>query len=120
MGLLAALKALRSGKLVISRSYGSPFPMDPNEALQEAFERPEVQEKLREAGLDPATMQRKFESADIKLDGNRLTFTKSFSTKIDLPGHAQPPLPPASPAPAPETRPLSSEDGDDVWQTGKL
>jgi hypothetical protein len=90
---------------------------DPKALLEGLLESPEMQEQLRKAGLDPAVLEEKLESGEVKVEGDKTTFTTHFTTKLELPGEA--PSVPLPAAPVEEHAP-SSDDGDDVWKSGKL
>jgi hypothetical protein len=73
---LTLVRAKRSGslKVIVSKSTRALTP----EEFERVFENPEVQATMRAEGLDPAALAADLHSGKANVDGNHVTFVKSF------------------------------------------
>jgi hypothetical protein len=93
-------------------------PLPPEEAARILHD-PALQEQLRKAGIDPEEFERGIASGQTKVLGTEASIDTSLPAAAPDTAELSPPVAVPPPPPEPQ-RPLTSDDGDDVWKTGKL
>jgi hypothetical protein len=74
--------------------------------LEEVLQRPEVEQQLRAAGIDPEILEGHLGEAKVTHEGDKTTYKLSTTTHIRIPADSPPPP--------------ASDDGDEVWKKGEL